>query len=57
MELLYKDIVAGDAKFDESIFFMKQEISNACGTFALFHGLTQHVDEIKMGKTSRIFGK
>lgn len=50
MEPLYKDIVAGNAKVDNKVFFMKQEISNACGTFALFHALGQHINKIMMGK-------
>lgn len=33
----------------QKVFFMKQKISNACGTFALFHSLANNLDKINMG--------
>lgn len=40
---------AGKNKIPEDVFFMKQKIKNACGTFALLHVLTNNVDKIDIG--------
>uniref|UniRef100_A0A1I7UMQ6 Ubiquitin carboxyl-terminal hydrolase n=1 Tax=Caenorhabditis tropicalis TaxID=1561998 RepID=A0A1I7UMQ6_9PELO len=37
---------------DDSVFFMKQKISNACGTFALFHSLANLEKRIDLGNGS-----
>jgi len=31
------------------IFFMKQKISNACGTFSLFHAIANNLDKVEIG--------
>ncbi|KAI6219592.1 Ubiquitin carboxyl-terminal hydrolase [Aphelenchoides fujianensis] len=49
MKPVYDKLAADGAKIPDDVFFMKQKISNACGTFALFHALTQNVDKLKLG--------
>ncbi|KAE9553954.1 hypothetical protein FO519_002818 [Halicephalobus sp. NKZ332] len=39
-------------KRPENIFFMKQKIGNACGTFALLHSLSNLKDKIDIGSGS-----
>jgi ubiquitin carboxyl-terminal hydrolase L3 len=39
----------GGDKIPEGVFFMKQKISNACGTFSLFHALAQNINKIDIG--------
>jgi len=46
MQPLYEGITTNTV--GEKVFFMKQEIENACGTFALFHSLAQNIDKVKM---------
>lgn len=36
----------------DGVFFMKQKISNACGTFALIHSLANNQDKINLGNGS-----
>jgi hypothetical protein len=33
----------------DDLFFMKQKISNACGTFSLFHSLANKLDMVDIG--------
>uniref|UniRef100_A0A8R1DU49 Ubiquitin carboxyl-terminal hydrolase n=1 Tax=Caenorhabditis japonica TaxID=281687 RepID=A0A8R1DU49_CAEJA len=48
MKPIYEQATAAD----DSVFFMKQKISNACGTFALFHSLANLEDRINLGDGS-----
>ncbi|KAI6237124.1 Ubiquitin carboxyl-terminal hydrolase [Aphelenchoides besseyi] len=52
MQPVYDKLAAEGAKTPEKAFFMKQKISNACGTFALFHSLAQNIDKIDIGSGS-----
>nr|CAD2171222.1 unnamed protein product [Meloidogyne enterolobii] len=50
---VYSDLIAeGKDKVPEGVFFMKQKIHNACGTFSLLHSLTNNLESIDMGKGS-----
>ncbi|KAI3415948.1 hypothetical protein GPALN_005509 [Globodera pallida] len=47
---IYGELAAsGKGGVPEWAFFMKQKIHNACGTFALFHALTNNVNRIDIG--------
>uniref|UniRef100_A0A0M3HH69 Ubiquitin carboxyl-terminal hydrolase n=1 Tax=Ascaris lumbricoides TaxID=6252 RepID=A0A0M3HH69_ASCLU len=46
---IYEKQIAEGGKVPENIFFMKQKISNACGTFALIHCLANNRDKINLG--------
>lgn len=47
---VYKDLIAeGKDKVPEGVFFMKQKIHNACGTFSLLHSLTNNLQNIDIG--------
>ncbi|KAL3089601.1 hypothetical protein niasHT_030110 [Heterodera trifolii] len=47
---IYGQLTASDkGGVPEWAFFMKQKIHNACGTFALFHALTNNTDRIDIG--------
>lgn len=39
----------------DKFFFMKQKISNACGTFALFHAIALNADKIQWSSLKNIF--
>jgi hypothetical protein len=49
MDPVYKELREKGVKPPEGIFFMKQKISNACGTFSLFHAICQNVERIDIG--------
>jgi ubiquitin carboxyl-terminal hydrolase L3 len=49
MKPVYEKLGAEGAKIPDNAFFMKQKISNACGTFALFHALTQNEKNLDFG--------
>lgn len=49
MAPIYETLNAGDGKVPEGVFFMKQKIRNACGTFALIHSLANSRDRINLG--------
>lgn len=38
----------GDTSFNQSVYFMKQVIRNACGTIALLHGVGNNLDKIQL---------
>lgn len=42
----------GDPSLNESVFFMKQMIRNACGTVALLHGVGNNLDKIELRENS-----
>lgn len=46
----YEKMKAENVGVPEGVFFMKQKISNACGTFALIHSLANNRDKINLGK-------
>lgn len=50
MKPVYDKLQADGAAVPENIFFMKQKISNACGTFALFHSLANLGGRLDLGK-------
>lgn len=39
----------------DNVFFMKQKIGNACGTFALFHSLANNRKNIDLGLSKEIY--
>jgi ubiquitin carboxyl-terminal hydrolase L3 len=49
MQPIYDKLIADGAKIPDNAFFMKQKIRNACGTFALFHALTQNEKNLDFG--------
>lgn len=49
MKPVYDKLADEGAKVPDNVFFMKQKISNACGTFALFHALTQNEKKLDFG--------
>lgn len=49
MKPVYAKLSDEGAKIPDNVFFMKQKISNACGTFALFHALTQNEKNLDFG--------
>lgn len=42
----------GDTSLNESVYFMKQVIRNACGTIALLHGVGNNLDKIELREGS-----
>lgn len=38
----------GDTSLNDSVYFMKQVIRNACGTIALLHGVGNNLDKIQL---------
>ncbi|CAD5225943.1 unnamed protein product [Bursaphelenchus okinawaensis] len=52
MKPVYDKVSAEGAIVPDKIFFMKQKISNACGTFALFHSIAQNTDKLDIGQGS-----
>uniref|UniRef100_A0A1I8A297 Ubiquitin carboxyl-terminal hydrolase n=1 Tax=Steinernema glaseri TaxID=37863 RepID=A0A1I8A297_9BILA len=52
MRPVYEKLEKEGAKIPENVFFAKQKISNACGTFALFHSLANNSDKIDLGSGS-----
>ncbi|KAI1727494.1 ubiquitin carboxyl-terminal hydrolase, family 1 domain-containing protein [Ditylenchus destructor] len=49
MKPVYDKLNQDGVKAPENVFFMKQKISNACGTFALFHALAHNAEKINIG--------
>jgi len=49
MRPVYEKLKEEGAKVPDDVFFMKQKISNACGTFALFHALAQNEKNLDFG--------
>ncbi|TMS33069.1 hypothetical protein L596_000847 [Steinernema carpocapsae] len=49
MRPVYDELIKEGATVPEGLFFMNQKISNACGTFALFHALANNIDKIDLG--------
>ncbi|GMS78657.1 hypothetical protein PENTCL1PPCAC_832, partial [Pristionchus entomophagus] len=49
---VYEKLKGEDYKAPEKIFFMRQRIANACGTFALFHSLANLENVIDLGSGS-----
>ncbi|GMR57612.1 hypothetical protein PMAYCL1PPCAC_27807, partial [Pristionchus mayeri] len=49
---VYEKLKGEDYKAPEKIFFMRQRIANACGTFALFHSLANLEGTIDLGSGS-----
>lgn len=52
MAAVYDDHVKSNGSIPENVFFMKQKISNACGTFALIHALANNKNKIDLGNDS-----
>lgn len=52
MAPVYEKLAAEGAKVPENVFFMRQKIDNACGTFALLHSLANIRDKIDIGNGS-----
>ncbi|KAK0411162.1 hypothetical protein QR680_005521 [Steinernema hermaphroditum] len=52
MRPVYDKLLQEGGKIPEGVFFAKQKISNACGTFALFHSLANNSDKIDLGSGS-----
>uniref|UniRef100_A0A1I7RX31 Ubiquitin carboxyl-terminal hydrolase n=1 Tax=Bursaphelenchus xylophilus TaxID=6326 RepID=A0A1I7RX31_BURXY len=52
MKPVYDKLAAEGTTVPENVFFMKQKISNACGTFALFHSIAQNTDKLNIGQGS-----
>ncbi|KOB64167.1 Ubiquitin carboxyl-terminal hydrolase [Operophtera brumata] len=42
------EILAKGQEVSENVFYMKQNLSNACGTIALVHGVANNTDRIKL---------
>lgn len=42
------EILAKGQEISENLFYMKQNLSNACGTIALVHGVANNADKIKL---------
>lgn len=42
------EILAKGQVVSENVFYMKQNLSNACGTIALVHGVANNTDKIKL---------
>lgn len=43
-------LAANPAHIPSSLFYMKQNIGNACGTIALLHSIGNNVDKIPLGQ-------
>ncbi|EJW81744.1 ubiquitin carboxyl-terminal hydrolase [Wuchereria bancrofti] len=52
MEPIYKKMEEEGSVIPDGVFFMKQKISNACGTFALIHSLANNHKKIDLGNGS-----
>ncbi|VDM77626.1 unnamed protein product [Strongylus vulgaris] len=52
LQTVYDALLASGAKAPDNVFFMKQKIGNACGTFALFHSLANLEGVIDLGNGS-----
>lgn len=52
MAPVYEKLEKEGATVPDNVFFMKQKISNACGTFALFHSLANNANNIDLGNSS-----
>ncbi|CAJ0588127.1 unnamed protein product [Cylicocyclus nassatus] len=52
LQAVYESLKASGTKPPENVFFMKQKIGNACGTFALFHSLANLEGIIDLGNGS-----
>ncbi|KAH7710164.1 ubiquitin carboxyl-terminal hydrolase [Aphelenchoides avenae] len=48
MRPIYEKLEADGVDVPENVFFMKQKIGNACGTFALLHSVAQNTDKLKI---------
>uniref|UniRef100_A0A915PV23 Ubiquitin carboxyl-terminal hydrolase n=1 Tax=Setaria digitata TaxID=48799 RepID=A0A915PV23_9BILA len=52
MEPIYAKMKEEGSVVPDGVFFMKQKISNACGTFALIHSLANNHSKINLGNGS-----
>lgn len=52
LQVAYDELKSSGFTAPENVFFMKQKIGNACGTFALFHALANLEGVIDLGKGS-----
>ncbi|EFO24989.1 hypothetical protein LOAG_03494 [Loa loa] len=52
MQPIYEKMKEEGSVVPDGIFFMKQKISNACGTFALIHSLANNQNKINLGDGS-----
>ncbi|KAK5975392.1 Ubiquitin carboxyl-terminal hydrolase [Trichostrongylus colubriformis] len=52
MAPIYEKLRAESVTPPANVFFMEQKISNACGTFALFHALANIEDQVDLGSGS-----
>lgn len=50
MKPIYAKMEEEGSTVPSDVFFMKQKISNACGTFALIHSLANNRSKIDLGK-------
>jgi hypothetical protein len=53
---MYQKLIDDGYKTPKDMFFMQQHISNACGTFALFHAITNNSQHINIGLFAFDFG-
>lgn len=51
LQVAYDELKSSGFTAPENVFFMKQKIGNACGTFALFHALANLEGVIDLGKS------
>ncbi|VDK88376.1 unnamed protein product [Litomosoides sigmodontis] len=49
MEPIYEKMKEKECVVPDGVFFMKQKIRNACGTFALIHSLANNQNKINLG--------
>uniref|UniRef100_A0A915D509 ubiquitinyl hydrolase 1 n=1 Tax=Ditylenchus dipsaci TaxID=166011 RepID=A0A915D509_9BILA len=57
MKPFYDKLESEDCKKSAELpFFMKQNISNACGTFALFHAIAHNADKSKSVRGALVIG-
>lgn len=49
MEPIYEKMKEKGCVVPDGVFFMKQKIHNACGTFALIHSLANNQSKINLG--------
>uniref|UniRef100_A0A7I5EDI0 Ubiquitin carboxyl-terminal hydrolase n=1 Tax=Haemonchus contortus TaxID=6289 RepID=A0A7I5EDI0_HAECO len=52
MAPIYEKLRSENVTPPPNVFFMEQKISNACGTFALFHALANIEDQVDLGSGS-----
>jgi hypothetical protein len=51
MKGIYENLTTqGKNNVPDGVFFMKQKIGNACGTFSLLHSLTNTTQHFDIGK-------